>query len=200
MPHLSSPLTPVQRTIISKRNTWTARWRLRQGGITTATKRIALFGSLSRWSTRHSKCLLGSGEIPFSLLDNAPLLKDQPEVSSNQASSSRDVESLPDIPAWLIYFRNWKLELGDAAKTVEQACLVKFHYNPDCQFRSFVIHDIAHNWFLSQLDSAEEISEYAITAFALIGSVLYDGQSGLLFSAYTEIHCSTYSDTTNGLF
>ena len=121
--------------------------------------------------------LLGPGEVSFTMLANAPLPRDKSDSGSNQASSSRDVICLPDIPAWLIRLRNEEGSFGAAIQKLEQACLMKFNRDSDCQIRSYVIHEIVRSWVLGKL-SNEGISEYAITAFALTGTILYN-QSGL---------------------
>jgi ankyrin repeat protein len=121
--------------------------------------------------------LLGPGEIPFTMLANAPLPRGNSDSGSNQASSSRDVMCLPDIPAWLIRLRNEEGNFGAAIQKLEQACLMKFTRDPDCQIKSYVIHEMVRTWVLGKLLN-EELPEYAITAFALTGTLLYN-QSGL---------------------
>ena len=121
--------------------------------------------------------LLGPGEISFAMIANAPLPRDKSGSGLNQASSSRDVTCLPDIPAWLIRLRNEEGSFGAAIQKLEQACLMKFNRDPDCQIRSYVIHEMVRSWVLGKL-SNEGISEYAITAFALTGTILYS-QSGI---------------------
>jgi ankyrin repeat protein len=117
--------------------------------------------------------LLGPGEISFTMLSNAPLPGDKSDFGPGQASSSRGVMCLPDIPAWLIRLRNEEGSFGTAIQKLEQACLMKFNRDPDCQIRSYVIHEMVRSWIIGKLLD-EEISEYAITAFALTGTILYN--------------------------
>jgi hypothetical protein len=130
--------------------------------------------------------LLGPGEISFAMLANAPLPTEKSAPRSNQASSSKDVICLPDIPAWLIHLRNENATFGAAIQKLEQACLMKFDRDRDCQIRSYVIHEMVRSWVLGK-PSNEEISEYAITAFALTGTVLYN-QSGLCLPQTMQKH------------